>query len=127
MAQQRKRDERSKEKKDEREKEKAAPPSPLSKEAPSAAALPISLIVAASSQELAGRAHISQTLMNQLLLQAGDLLLLKSATATSEVLCLRWGRFCIDWLQSAPCAIAQAWPAPAANLAPRNRAPVDFC
>lgn len=82
---QRKREERGRERKEERERDRQEPASPVAKEAPSTAALPISLVVSAAAQDLAGRVHLSQTLMNQLLLQAGDLLLLQAATAASEV------------------------------------------
>ena len=83
---QRKREERGRERKEERERDRQEPASPVAKEAPSTAALPISLVVSAAAQDLAGRVHLSQTLMNQLLLQAGDLLLLQAATAASEVI-----------------------------------------
>lgn len=63
-------------------------------ESPSLKALPItsnstissmSLVVSPAQQDLAGRAHLSQTLMNQLLLQSGDLLLLQASGEILEV------------------------------------------
>lgn len=74
---QRKREERTKE----RDKEKPDPLSPVRKETPAEISWPISLVVSPSAQDLAGRGYLSQTLMNQLLLQTGDLLLLQPVNA----------------------------------------------